>query len=150
MSALGTLHIIASGGLPKADLALDLLLFPDGFPQVDATWITEPVTSLGVNYTRLRKVRLDFQPFAMNWMVGVSNWATAVANARGIRQFSGRLATLDFTSGGTSYSITDPMYVGFPVRAVPRPGEFVAPDQVVSPAMAYITGTFNLQVTKLS
>ena len=148
MAALGTLTILPSSPDPGLDFGFDLLRFNDGFPHADPVWLVEPVSAMGVNYTRLRKLRLDFPVFQMNVMLGTIDWGTAVAFARAWRQVKGRLATLSYTTGGSTYSISDPMYVE-EVSAEPQPGELIAPGQITPGATAKAVGVFTLQCVRL-
>lgn len=136
-----TIGVITDPGLV---IQLDLVRFPEGFPNADPSWVVEPVIAQGVNFSRLRLVRRQYKAFKMLCSVGYATYAAAVTATRAWRQLVGHQAQLQYTAGGTLYVLTGNMNIG-DVVAHPFPGEYIAVAPNVPGAMGSVDGVFDLQ-----
>jgi len=125
-------------------LEWDCVMFEHGHPELDQVFTVQPLTSMGVDNTRLRLPRKDFPPFKMNLLRGVTDFAAAVTLARSVRGVTGFLCTFVHTAAGVLYTPTTTFYV-LDVVATPRPGPFLGGETV--PAGAFIESAITLQAT---
>lgn len=118
--------------------------FEEGFPEADFTNLCEPISAMGVNYTRLRILRKDFKPFKFDVFSARTNWADAVPTARGIRQCKGRLVnSFVVIMGGITYTYTGLIYV-IDVRAAPAAGITVGSTDYPT-STAFVSSSWILQ-----
>lgn len=148
MAALGILTVAplsaAAGGAAGGTVAMDILNFDDGFPHADPTAVVEPITAMGVNYSRLRIVRYEFIPFRLSTLTAFNTYADAVTAARQYRQFVGHVGSLIYTAGGVQYSLGN-MYLNSLVAA-PASGTVIGAALAVgAQGQAFVRTQFNLQ-----
>lgn len=146
--SLGTLTV-APLNLPSPNndaggvVNFDNIIFDDGFPHEDPSWVVEPITAMGVDYSRIRLVRREFIPYRMTTVSGFPTYGDAVTAARAWRQFVGHLAQLTYNAGGNQYVLGNSYILS--LVAMPMSGPLVGAALTYPGALAFVQAQFNLQ-----
>jgi hypothetical protein len=144
MTTIGTMGIYsAPGGSLVYTMGFLSLEFPDGFPYDIEQNVVEPISAMGVNNTRERLIRLDFEPFRMIAISEVDNYVDAVAMAKAFVGYKGYLGTLAFNAGGSAFTFTDQCYL-WEVHPKPFPCQY-ASTIASSASLAMVRTEFKLQ-----
>ena len=147
MTILGVMNLLAEPTASPSEAAasfnFEAVNFPDGFPVVDQINIVEPVTSNGVDNSRLRIVRRDYQKFVFMGLSSTPTYGEAVTLARAMRKGPGRRANFTVTCGGIAYDFTAFTFYVHSSMAHPRAGQVTQAGTALQGA--YVDSRFELQ-----
>lgn len=74
-----------------------------GFPVDRQSYVTEPLTAMGVDGVRVRLPRREWREFTASTIVDCTTWAQAQRVAANYRDSVGKIATLSITTAGGTF-----------------------------------------------
>ena len=103
MAYVGKLSVFEDDGSPGTVFDFINVNFPGGWPEDEAQRVGEPITAMGVNGTRARYTREDYQPFHMKTLGEALTFGAAVTTAKDVRKTKIKRCTIEVTTNGVVY-----------------------------------------------
>lgn len=112
--------------LDSSNLAVGFVVanWLDGWPSKTANAQPAPMSSAGVDYTRLRIPRYDYPVLRLAGLWSASNFQAAVNKAAEVHRMQGRIASVTMTAAGQTYDWSgDYAFLVHNAKAMPRAGD---------------------------